>query len=41
MPVMERFGLPGTARASFAFYNTIAEIDRLVAAVRVAQRMFA
>jgi cysteine desulfurase/selenocysteine lyase len=41
MPVMERFGLPGTARASFAFYNTTGEIDRLVAAVRVAQRMFA
>jgi cysteine desulfurase/selenocysteine lyase len=41
MPVMERFGLPGTARASFAFYNTTAEIDQLVAAVRVAQRMFA
>ncbi len=41
MPVMERFGLAGTARASFAFYNTAAEIDQLVAAVRVAQRMFA
>jgi cysteine desulfurase/selenocysteine lyase len=41
MPVMERFGLPGTARASFAFYNTAAEIDQLVAALRVAQRMFA
>lgn len=41
MPVMERFGLAGTARASFAFYNTPEEIDQLVAAVRVAQRMFA
>lgn len=41
MPVMERFGLAGTARASFAFYNTPGEIDQLVAAVRVAQRMFA
>ncbi|MCC6158520.1 MAG: cysteine desulfurase [Deltaproteobacteria bacterium] len=29
-PVMERFGVPATARASFAFYNTRAEIDRLV-----------
>ncbi|MEQ1800322.1 MAG: cysteine desulfurase [Gammaproteobacteria bacterium] len=41
MPVMERFGLAGTARASFAFYNTTGEIDQLVDAVRVAQRMFA
>ncbi len=40
MPVMERFGLAGTARASFAFYNTVAEIDQLVAAVQVARRMF-
>ncbi len=39
MPVMERFGLAGTARASFAFYNTTAEIDRLVAALAVARRM--
>ena len=29
MPVMEFFGVPATARASFAFYNTRAEIDRL------------
>jgi cysteine desulfurase/selenocysteine lyase len=41
MPVMERFGLAGTARASFAFYNTTGEIDQLVDGVRVAQRMFA
>ncbi len=34
MPVMEFFGVPATARASFAFYNTRAEIDRLVAALR-------
>jgi cysteine desulfurase/selenocysteine lyase len=32
-PVMERFGLPATARASFAMYNTIDEIDTLVAAL--------
>ena len=31
--VMERFGLPATARASFGVYNTEAEIDQLVAAV--------
>ena len=30
MPVMQRFGVPATARASFAFYNTIDEIDVLV-----------
>ena len=39
MPVMEFFGLPATARASFAFYNTRAEIDRLVAALHTAQEM--
>jgi cysteine desulfurase/selenocysteine lyase len=31
---MDRFGIPGTARASFALYNTTAEIDVLVAALR-------
>jgi cysteine desulfurase/selenocysteine lyase len=30
MPVMERFGLPATTRASFAFYNTPQEVDALV-----------
>ena len=39
MPVMEFFGLPATARASFAFYNTRAEIDRLVAALHAAREM--
>ncbi len=28
-PLMDRFGLPGTARASFALYNTLAEVDAL------------
>ena len=28
-PVMQHFGIPGTVRASFAFYNTMAEIDTL------------
>ena len=32
-PLTERFGVPATARASFAFYNTRGEVDRLVAAV--------
>ena len=31
MPVMQRFGVPATARASFAFYNTKEDIDALVA----------
>jgi len=39
MPVMEFFGVPATARASFAFYNTHAEVDRLVDALRTAQEM--
>lgn len=33
MPVMEHFGVPATARASFAFYNTREEVDVLVAAL--------
>ncbi len=40
-PVMQRFGIPATARASFAFYNTLQEIDQLVASVRRVQKMFA
>jgi cysteine desulfurase/selenocysteine lyase len=38
-PLMERFGIPGTIRASFAFYNTIEEIDRLVQAIERAKKM--
>jgi cysteine desulfurase / selenocysteine lyase len=41
MPVMEFYGVPATARASFAFYNTKAEIDRLAAALRHAREVFA
>ncbi len=33
-PVMQRFGIPATVRASFAFYNTPDEIDRFVAALK-------
>jgi cysteine desulfurase/selenocysteine lyase len=40
MPVMEFFRVPATARASFAFYNTRAEIDRLVEAVAAARALF-
>ena len=41
MPVMDFFGLPATARASFAFYNTFEEIDRLAAGVERARKLFA
>jgi cysteine desulfurase/selenocysteine lyase len=40
MPVMEFFNIPATARASFAFYNTREEVDRLITAVKRAQDMF-
>ena len=40
-PVMTRFKVPATSRASFAFYNTRAEVDALVAAVRGVQKVFA
>ncbi len=38
-PIMDFYGIPGTARASFAFYNTFEEIDALVKAIKRAQRM--
>jgi cysteine desulfurase/selenocysteine lyase len=41
MPVMEFFGVPATARASFAFYNTRAEVDRLVDALHAARELLA
>jgi cysteine desulfurase / selenocysteine lyase len=41
MPIMEYYGVPATARASFAFYNTKAEIDRLVSALLHAREVFA
>jgi cysteine desulfurase / selenocysteine lyase len=40
MPAIEFFGVPATARASFAFYNTRDEIDRLAATVAAARAMF-
>jgi cysteine desulfurase/selenocysteine lyase len=39
-PVMQRFGIPATARASFAFYNTFDDIDALAAAIRRVQKLF-
>ena len=41
MPVMKRFGISGTARASFALYNTRADVDALVAGIESARRLFA
>ncbi len=38
-PVMARFNIPGTIRASFAMYNTIEEIDHFIAAVKKAKMM--
>jgi cysteine desulfurase/selenocysteine lyase len=40
-PVMDFFGVPATARASFAFYNTRADVDALVSAVQKVTRVFA
>ncbi|MFB0925054.1 MAG: cysteine desulfurase [Vicingaceae bacterium] len=38
-PLMNRFNIPGTARASFAFYNTIEEIDIFITALKRAIKM--
>jgi len=40
MPLMDRLGLPGTARASFGLYNTPAEVDLLAAGIRKAREVF-
>lgn len=40
-PLMDHYGIPGTARASFAFYNTTEEADALIASVRKISKMFA
>jgi len=41
MPLMKRLGVPATSRASFSLYNTMEEVDRLVAGVRKVKEMFA
>jgi cysteine desulfurase/selenocysteine lyase len=41
MPVMKRFGLPATARASLAFYNTREELDRLAKGIHRVSEVFA
>lgn len=40
-PIMQFFEIPGTIRASFSFYNTRAEIDKMMDALAVAKRMLA
>jgi cysteine desulfurase/selenocysteine lyase len=40
MPLMERFGVPATARASFALYNTRQDVDALVEAIYKAREVF-
>jgi len=40
-PVMQRFHVPATSRASFALYNTMAEVDALIAGIRNVQKVFA
>jgi cysteine desulfurase/selenocysteine lyase len=39
-PVMDRFGVPATTRASFAFYNTLEEVDALAAGLRRVRELF-
>ncbi len=40
MPVMERYGIPATARASFALYNTTEEVDKLITGIDKAKSIF-
>jgi cysteine desulfurase/selenocysteine lyase len=40
MPLMAYYGVPGTARASFAFYNTLDEVTALFTALQKIQRLF-
>ncbi len=40
-PLMDRFGISGTVRASFAVYNTEAEVDSLLNGVELVKKMFA
>ncbi|SDY86078.1 cysteine desulfurase [Nitrosomonas sp. Nm58] len=39
-PIMQRFRIPATSRASFAFYNTKKEVDALVASIHSVQKVF-
>ena len=39
-PLMDRYGVPGTARASYSIYNTRDDVDALFAGIRKAQQLF-
>ena len=39
-PLMDRYGIPGTARASYSIYNTREDVDALFAGIRKAQALF-
>jgi cysteine desulfurase/selenocysteine lyase len=39
-PVMQRFGIPATARVSFAFYNTMEEVEALIRSIRKTKEIF-
>ncbi len=39
-PVMQRFNVPATSRASFAFYNKKTEVDALIAGIKTVQKVF-
>ena len=39
-PVMQRFNVPATSRASFAFYNKKSEVDALIAGIKTVQKVF-
>jgi cysteine desulfurase/selenocysteine lyase len=41
MPIMQYFGLPATARASFGCYSNATDVERLISAVRKVQELFA
>ncbi len=41
MPVMQRFGIPGTVRASLGLYNNASDVDQLVTALEKARQVFA
>jgi cysteine desulfurase/selenocysteine lyase len=38
---MQRFNIPGTARASFSVYNTFEEVDALIAVIKKVQKLLA
>jgi cysteine desulfurase/selenocysteine lyase len=40
-PLAHRYGIPATARASFAVYSTKEDVDHLIAAIKKAQELFA